>query len=473
MSYDQRETIAAISTAPGAGGIAVVRISGPEAFQIGRACCPAFGKKAALSGVEPNESADIPARKAIFGAWNHPDGEQLDEVVVTAFIAPASYTGEDVLEISCHGSVYVQGAVLESCIAAGARLANPGEYTQRAFLNGRMDLTQAEGVADLIASESEASHRLALQQMKGGISKAMASFRQNLIDFAALIELENDFGEEDVTFADRTALKNQVGDLRTEIARLLASFKTGQAIRDGVAVVLAGRPNAGKSTLLNALLEEDRAIVSDIAGTTRDTINADLIIQGVKFRITDTAGIREATDEIEALGVERTLAEVSKASILLYVFDVVGPQPTEVTGDLVKLARPGLEVVVVANKMDLNPYTKPEHYTSDVLTADRFVPVSALNEMNVEHLKNRLFQIGVGEMPPQGSAVLTQARHTAALSQADEALARVYAGLESGLSGDLIALDLRQALHYIGEVTGEISTDDLLGAIFSGFCIGK
>jgi tRNA modification GTPase len=462
MSYDQRQTIAAISTAPGAGGIAVVRISGPQAFAIGKTCCSAFAK-----------TNSVPSRKAIFGAWNHPNGEQLDEVVVTAFVGPNSYTGEDVLEISCHGSVYVQGAVLESCIAAGARLANPGEYTQRAFLNGRMDLTQAEGVADLIASESEASHRLALNQMKGGISKAMASFRQNLIDFAALIELENDFGEEDVTFADRSALQNQVADLRTEIARLLASFKTGQAIRDGVAVVLAGRPNAGKSTLLNALLEEDRAIVSDIAGTTRDTINADLFIQGVKFRVTDTAGIREASDEIEALGVERTLAEVARASILMYVFDVVGPQPDDVKADLEKLARPGLEIIAIGNKMDLNPYTKAKFFTGAHLAEDRFIPLSALNQMNVEHLKNRLFEIGVGELPPQGSAVLTQARHTAALSQADDALERVHVGLSSGLSGDLIALDLRQALHYIGEVTGEISTDDLLGAIFSGFCIGK
>jgi len=449
MSYDQRETIAAISTAPGAGGIAVIRVSGPEAISIGRVCCPAFAK-----------TLQTPVRKAVFGAWNHPDGEPLDEVVVTAFVAPASYTGEDVIEISCHGSVYVQGAVLDSCIAAGARLAKPGEYTQRAFLNGRMDLTQAEGVADLIASESAASHRLALHQMKGGISKAMASFRQNLIDFAALIELENDFGEEDVTFADRTALQQQVNELRIEIARLLTSFKTGQAIRDGVAVVLAGRPNAGKSTLLNALIEEDRAIVSDIAGTTRDTINADLIIQGVKFRITDTAGIREATDEIEALGVERTLAEVSKAAILLYVFDVTGPKPTGISQDLKKLARPGLEIIAVANKMDLNPYTTPEDYTSEVLDADRFLPVSALNEMNVEFLKERLFDIGVGELPSQGSAVLTQARHSAALSQADEALDRVFQGLRTSLSGDLIALDLRQAMHYIGEVTGEISTDD-------------
>ncbi len=462
MSYDQRQTIAAISTAPGAGGIAVVRISGPQALDIGSKCCPAFAK-----------TKIKPARRAIFSAWNHPNGEQLDEVVVTAFVGPNSYTGEDVLEISCHGSLYVQRAVLESCIAAGARLANPGEYTQRAFLNGRMDLTQAEGVADLIASESEASHRLALNQMKGGISKAMASFRQNLIDFAALIELENDFGEEDVTFADRTALKQQVNDLRAEIARLLLSFKTGQAIRDGVAVVLAGRPNAGKSTLLNALLQEDRAIVSDIAGTTRDTINADLILQGVKFNVTDTAGIREASDEIEAMGVERTLVEVSKASVLLYVFDVVGLSPKEVKDDLVKLARPELEIIAVANKMDLNPYTKAEFFTGEHLTDDRFLPLSALNVMNVEHLKNRLFEIGVGELPPQGSAVLTQARHTAALGQAGEALERVYTGLSSNLSGDLIALDLRQAMHYIGEVTGEISTDDLLGAIFSGFCIGK
>ena len=463
MHPTTQDTIVAISPPPGAGGIAVLRLSGSSAFDIARMCFSAFAK-----------TSQVVDRQAVYGVWRFPDStEILDDVVVTAFKSPRSYTGEDVIEISCHGSTYVQKIVLESCIQAGARIANPGEYTQRAFLNGRLDLTQAEGVGDLIGRETAAAHRLAIDQMKGGISRAMAALRSELITFAALIELENDFGEEDVSFADRNELKEKILSLSNEIQRLQRSFRLGQAIKNGVPTVIAGRPNAGKSTLLNALLDDDRAIVSDIAGTTRDTIEAELVIQGVVFRLVDTAGIREATDQIEALGVERTFAAIDKASVLVYVWDVVLTAPEEVENDLRKLLKPGIQLLAVANKMDLNPYAKLEHYNQDLIDKDRFVPMSAKHEMNVGLLKEKLFSVGVGEMPPKGSAILTQARHAEALGQADKALHRVLESLEAGFGGDLVALDLRQALHFVGEVTGEITVEDLLGSIFSSFCIGK
>ena len=461
------DTVAAVSTPPGVGGIAVVRISGPEAGAIAGRCFRAAAKT-------PANSTLLRPRHATYGDWCDPEsGEVIDDVLAVYFPGPHSYTGEPVLEVSCHGSAYIQTAVLDSAVAAGARLAAPGEFTRRAFLNGRLDLTQAEGVGDLIAAETAAAHRLARTQLSGGISRAMAALRGELIDFAALIELENDFGEEDVEFADRSALGQRVGALRAEIQRLLESFTLGRALKDGVATVIAGRPNAGKSTLLNALLDDDRAIVSDVPGTTRDTIEAASVIEGVAFRLVDTAGIREAADEIEALGVARTLAEVERAAVLVYVWDVVATPPAGVASDLARLRREGLAVVGVANKMDMNPYAKHEDYAATGLPAERFVPMSAAHGMNLGLLRERLFAAGVGEAPARGDAVLTRARHVHALRAADEALARVGDGLDQGLGGDLVVLDLRHALHFVGEVTGEIGVDDVLDAIFSGFCIGK
>ena len=460
MKPDFQDTIVAVSTPPGAGGIAVLRVSGSRASDVVQACTRG----------QPLP----PCRKASKRTWQHPDTlEVLDDVVVTLYAEGASYTGELTAEIACHGSVYVQRVVLQSCIDAGARLAQPGEFTQRAFLNGRLDLAQAEGVGDLIASETAAAHRLALAQMKGSLSSALSTLREQLIAFAALIELENDFGEEDVEFADRLKLSQSVQELQGEVRRLRETFSAGQAIREGVTAVIAGRPNAGKSTVLNALLAEDRAIVSDIPGTTRDTIEATLVIEGVKFTLVDTAGIREASDAIEQLGVARSLEAVSRASVLVYVWDAAMTQPAEVGEDLAQLRNPSVPLIAVANKMDLHPYDKSDNYSGFGVSPQEFTPVSARAGMNLGLLKQRLFEFGVGEVPPRGSAVVTQARHVESLSQAAQALDRVATGLSSGLSGDLIALDLRQALHHIGEITGEIGTDDLLASIFSSFCIGK
>ena len=466
------DTIAAVSTPAGAGGIAVVRVSGEGAVGVIDGCFRSGARSPAAHSDEPPRRPV--ARRATYGTWFAAGGgDAIDDVLVTYFPGPRSYTGEDVVEVSCHGSIYIQAAVLDSCLASGARLAQPGEFTRRAYLNGRLDLTQAEGVGDLIAAETAAAHRLARTQLGGGISRAMLALRGELIEFAALLELENDFGEEDVEFADRRGLSARVTALLAETERLLRSFEVGQAVLQGVATVIAGRPNAGKSTLLNALLGDDRAIVSPVAGTTRDTIEAQLSIEGVAFRLVDTAGIREAADEIEALGVARTMAAVERAAVLLYVWDVASTAPEEVVADLERLRRPGLEVVAVANKMDLNPYARLEHYPGADLGPERFVPVSAMNDMNLGLLRERLFAAGVGELPAPGDAVLTRARHVAALREASAALGRVGEGLSAGLGGDLLVLDLRHALHHVGEVTGEIGVDDVLDAIFAGFCIGK
>ena len=468
----------AIATAPGVGGIAVLRMSGPDAHDIARADFRPKGQ-ADFEGLLEEGAFAKTVGRATYGYWYahaYPDGPgrvPLDDVVLTVYRGPNSYTGEDAVEISCHGSRYLQARLLDECIAAGARLAGPGEFTERAFVNGRLDLTQAEAVGDLIAAETSAAHRLAATQLKGGLREEMGALRQNLIDFAALIELENDFGEEDVSFAERPALLLTVEETRTRINKLVASFARGQAIREGVTVVLAGRPNAGKSTLLNALLDEDRAIVSATAGTTRDTIDADVVIEGVRFRLTDTAGIREASDEIEALGVERTRAAIARSALVVYVWDVVSTGPEEVAADVQQMRGGGAAVIGVANKMDLDPYTERGHYAAAGIPPEDIVPMVASEGMNLALLRERLYARGVGQHAAAGDVILTRRRHVDALAAANAALDRVAEGLSASLSGDLVALDLRQALHYIGEVTGEVSVDDLLDSIFSNFCIGK
>ena len=353
---DLHDTIVALSTPPGSGAIAVVRISGVDAF-------------ATVQAIFPDKSLHEQASHTIhFGAIKDADDEVIDEVLASVFKGPKSYTGEDTIELSCHGSPYIVQRILQLLVEHGARMAKPGEFTMRAFLNGKLDLSQAEAVGELIAAKSATTHRLALQQMRGGYSNEIQKLRQELIDFASLIELELDFSEEDVEFANRDQLEQLIQKIQAILQKLIASFKLGNALKNGVQTVIAGRPNAGKSTLLNALLNEERAIVSDIAGTTRDTIEEELNIQGVPFRIVDTAGIREAQDQIEAIGVQKTMEKINQSSLLVYVFDVIKTQPKDVRNDLQKLAKPNLHILVVANKMDLNPYTKYEDYFAEADT---------------------------------------------------------------------------------------------------------
>ena len=465
--FNLDDTIVALATPPGVGAIGVIRLSGKGAIDIAQSV---------FHGKDLRQQA---SHTVHFGTIRDEEGRILDEVLATLFVAPRSYTGEHVVEISCHGSNYILQEVIQLFIRKGARLAMPGEFTLRAFLNGRLDLSQAEAVADLIASSSAAAHQIAMQQMRGGVSDEIKRLRDQLIDFASLIELELDFSEEDVEFADRSQLRELTGRIQKLLHTLIESFKLGNAIKQGVSTVIAGRPNAGKSTLLNALLNEERAIVSEIAGTTRDTIEEALVIQGVQFRIIDTAGIREAHDAIEAIGVARTLEKVRQSAVLLYVFDVVRTQPAQLRQDLEQLVHPDVKVLLVANKMDLNPYTLFEHYfppeaqESLRIGPEQWVPISAINRMNIDYLKEKLLGAVIsGEVSLDG-AVVSNARHFEALNKASESLAAVEQGMAAGVSSDFLAMDIRRALHYLGEITGEISTEDLLGNIFGKFCIGK
>lgn len=462
MSHHLTDTIVALATPSGVGAIGVIRLSGPDAIRIANSVF--HGKN-----LEQQASHTVH-----LGTIRNDEGRILDEVLATVFVAPRSYTCENVVEVSCHGSDYIIQELMQLFIQKGARTANPGEYTLRAFLNGQMDLSQAEAVADLIASSSKSSHAIAMQQMRGGFSDEIKKLRQELIDFASLIELELDFSEEDVEFADRSKLEALVQQIQRIIKALLDSFQLGNVLKNGVSTVIAGRPNAGKSTLLNALLNEERAIVSEIAGTTRDTIEEVLNIKGVQFRIIDTAGIRDATDTIEAIGVEKTMQKVQSSALLVYVFDVVDTQPEEVRADLEKLVHENIHVLVVANKMDLNPYTKKEHYFPENSTVDyHWVPVSALNKMNIDYLKESLHDAVLSKKINLESTIVANARHYEALQKAYQDLDRVLQGLSTGITADFVAMDIRAALHHLGEITGEISTDDLLGNIFGRFCIGK
>jgi len=455
------ETIVALATPPGEGALGIIRLSGGQALAI-------VDQMARDKNLSTQDSHTLHLAK-LYGAL----GQVLDEAVVSIFKGTRSYTGEEVVEITCHGSSYILQAVIEESIRLGARLAKPGEFTLRAFLNGKMDLSQAEAVADLIAADSEAAHKMAMQQMRGGFSDEIKALRQKLIDFASLIELELDFGEEDVEFADRTELIRLVDQTQVVIRQLSDSFKLGNVLKKGVNTVIAGRPNAGKSTLLNALLNEDRAIVSDIAGTTRDTIEEELNINGILFRLIDTAGIREAQDQIEAIGVEKTMEKIQQSALLVYVFEAPVTRPAEVWSDLEKLVQSEVPYLVVSNKMDRNPYAKAEDYEHELLPKENFIPVSAKNQMNIEYLKERLYQTVIDQGLLGEHVIVTNARHFDALLGAQESLQMVLQGLQAGISGDLVALDIRQALHHLGTITGEVTTDDLLGNIFGRFCIGK
>ncbi len=464
MISDFSDTIVALSTPPGIGAIGVIRLSGTKAIMIVN---EVFFEKN-LSNVNGNTIH--------YGKIKDESGRILDECVASVFIAPKSYTKEDVIELSCHGSPYILREVIQLMIRKGARQARAGEFTLRAFMNGQFDLSQAEAVADLIASDSAASHDLAMNQMRGGFSDDIARLRQELIDFASLIELELDFGEEDVEFADRSKLEKLVFDIQKVIHSLLNSFQLGNVIKNGVNTVIAGKPNAGKSTLLNALVNEDRAIVSDIPGTTRDTIEASMNIDGIQFRFVDTAGIREAQDKIEAIGVERTMQAIEQSTIVLYVVDIIETSPAELI-DIISnstIRSANSKLMIVLNKMDLNPRTNPaDYYHDDLITIDNTITTSALNDMNIEYLKSKLFSIVISDKSLLDNTIVSNSRHYDALTKASESLEAVMTGLTTGITNDFVAMDIRQALHYLGEITGEISTDDLLGNIFGKFCIGK
>ncbi len=463
-----QDTIVALSTPPGQGAIGVIRLSGPKTIPL----VDAFFRGKNLEKVEGNT--------VNYGKIVDEHDKIIDECVASVFKAPRSYTKEDVIEISCHGSPYIIEQIIQLCLRKGARMAKRGEFTLRAFLNGQLDLSQAEAVADLIASDSEGSHALAMQQMRGGFSDEIKYLRQELIDFAALIELELDFGEEDVEFADLQKLNRLVEKIQSVIQRLLQSFHLGNVIKNGVSTVIAGRPNAGKSTLLNALLNEERAIVSDIAGTTRDTIEESLNIQGIQFRLIDTAGIRQAQDEIERIGVEKTIEKIAQSRLVIYLFDVTESRPADLWEDVDKFLESSAALtskskkLFVANKMDLYPQLDPvEYHKEGLINADNLITTSALHKMNVEYLKEKLYQTVIDDNSMMDETIVSNTRHYDALHKAHEALDAVMNGLDTGITGDFIAMDIRRSLHHLGEITGEISTDDLLDSIFTRFCIGK
>lgn len=459
--YAISDTIAALSTPPGFGALGVIRMTGPEAIPI------------ATSVFQGKDLSQQPTRTVHFGRITDEDGRILDEVVATLFRGPQTYSGEDTVEFSCHGSPYILQEVLQLLLRRGARLAQPGEFTQRAFLHGKLDLSQAEAVADLIAATHRSAHEVAMRQMRGGISRSIADLRERLIHFASLVELELDFSEEDVEFADRRQLADLVRQILTTITGLAESFTLGNALKEGVTTVIAGRPNAGKSTLLNALLEEDRAIVSDIPGTTRDTIEESLAIRGIRFRLIDTAGIREAQDQIEAIGVARTLERIQEATLLLYVFDITELEPAEVASDIASLSREDLSILLIANKMDLHPYAESSQWAVEGLTAERVIPVSARDQMNITYLKDALYDIALKDSREGSDVLVSNVRHAEALQQAALSLEAALLAMQQGIPGDLLAEDIRQALWHLGTITGEVGTEDLLENIFRKFCIGK
>ena len=447
-----QDTICALATASGVGAISVIRLSGPEAISI---CDKVFSTK---------DLSEQLSHTVHFGTIRNAD-KIIDEVLVTVFKAPHSYTGENVVEVSCHGSVYIQNQLIQLFLKKGARMAKAGEYTLRAFSNGKMDLSQAEAVADLIASDSEAAHKVAIQQMRGGFSNELKDLREELINFAALIELELDFSEEDVEFADRDKFNKLLEKIKTTLKRLVDSFAVGNVIKNGIPVAIIGEPNVGKSTLLNALLNEERAIVSDVAGTTRDTIEDDLIIKGIHFRFIDTAGLRETNDKVESIGIQKALEKAQKAQVVLYLMDAtknLSQQLLETEELKLKLAN---KLVLVVNKIDQNPAIKEQ--VKDALF------ISAKQKKGLEALTETLISfVNTGALS-NNQTIVSNSRHVDALNKSLKQIIKTIDGLNSGVSGDFLAMDIRQALYHLGEITGEISTDDLLDNIFSNFCIGK
>lgn len=448
------ETIVALATPSGVGAIGVIRLSGPDAITI------------ANSVFRGKDLTKQLSHTIHFGTIAD-DDNILDEVLISLFVAPKSYTRENVVEISCHGSAYIIESIIKLLIKKGARLAKAGEFTLRAFLNGQMDLSQAEAVADLIASNSKASQQVALQQLRGGFSNQLQGLRDQLVQFASLIELELDFAEEDVEFANRDQLKKLIYDIIRIITALIQSFELGNAIKQGVNTVIAGRPNAGKSTLLNALLNEERAIVSHIPGTTRDTIEEILNINGINFRLIDTAGIREATDAIEKIGVERTMEKIAQSALVIYVYDAAVLTDEQLNTDLEKLKRQDVTILTVANKADL---LLPEKI--EALNQANIVTISAKEKTAIDELRSKIYHSAIKEQLDGNETLVTNIRHLEALQKTESALANVLRGIDS-VTSDFLSMDIKQALYYLGEITGAVTTDDLLDNIFSKFCIGK
>jgi tRNA modification GTPase len=451
------DTIVAIATAPGVGAIAVIRISGSETFPI-------------INQLFPSKNLEELASHTIHLGVLKDENNAIDEVLVSLFKGPRSYTGEDTIEISCHGSPYIQQQIIEACINKGARLARAGEFTQRAFLNGKLDLTQAEAVADLIASNTKASQKTALNNIRGGFSIQLKEMREQLIQFAALIELELDFATEDVEFADRTQFYILIQQIAQSVRQLIQSFQLGNVIKNGISVAIIGKPNAGKSTLLNSLLNEERAIVSEIAGTTRDTIEETMNINGIIFRLIDTAGIRShSADVIENIGMERSLQKMRSADTVLYIFDVKEESNESIQQQINLFNQTGIQYLLIGNKAD----NVAEELNSTFSAHPLIHFISAKQRIGIQELKTALFNQTVQSSLESDSTIITSSRHYEALQQVEQSLVDINHGLDIHLSGDLLALDIRRCLYYLGEITGEITNEDKLDYIFSKFCIGK
>jgi tRNA modification GTPase len=447
--FNTEDTICAITTGGGMSAIAIIRISGKNAIKI-------------TNSVFSKDISDSKTHTLHFGNFTY-NKEVIDEILVSIFRENKSFTGEESVEISCHGSVYIQNKILQILIENDCRLATAGEFSMRAFKNGKLDLTQAESVADLIESESEAAHKTAFMQLKGGISGKLKKLRNQLIDFASLIELELDFSEEDVEFADREKFNDLLENIKSELKKLIQSFKLGNSIKNGIPVTILGAPNVGKSTLLNCLLNEDKSIVSDIAGTTRDAIEDTLIIDGYNFRFIDTAGIRNTTDTIENLGIEKTLEKANKSDIILFIIDASQKLESQIV-ELNKVRKDNsAKVLVIVNKIDV----------SNIELNENYIPISAKNREGVSTLKNKLLKFINTEKISDNDSIVSNLRHYEQLQLTLLEIKSITDGLESGISGDFLSINIRQALFHLGSITGEVTTDDLLANIFGKFCIGK
>jgi len=462
--YFSDDTICALATPAGTGAIAVLRLSGKDSFSILSKLFKPLGN---------TDFNRVESHKVILGQLSD-NGKPVDEVLVTKFVAPHSYTGEDVAEISCHGSWYIQQEILRLLLDNGCRMANPGEFTQRAFLNGKMDLSQAEAVADLIASNSATSHTIAFRQMRGHFSRRIQELRQQLLDFAALIELELDFSEEDVEFANRDKLIELLNTMNTELSQLIKSFALGNVLKNGIPVAIIGQPNVGKSTLLNAIFNEEKAIVSEIPGTTRDTIEDVLVVEGVSFRFIDTAGLRDSVDTIESMGIERTYEKIRQAAIILYVFDASTTTQEEINETITefreKFDDDNQRLILIANKIDMLEEI-PHNFINLVELETIFVSAKRKENINLI-LESLLKSVSVG-VEEANQSIVASSRHYHAIKQTLAALEQVFQGIHTGISGDLLSSDLKAALHHLGTITGEITNDELLGNIFGRFCIGK